>query len=540
MAEFIITGSKDEYKAAEQTFSIYLNTPCFNMEAWSDGDFAKFKRDGNKITIYLSKNRHVAERFFGIVFSDPTGRYEQTKWSSVQSGQTYMFDSEESTFERGYTPEEYTVKQLQGPKLDRLYIGGELIKKPLIYTTEIKVYGGDCIAYIRGINKFRVLSDNTAIPEQMVPFDSGIFAEIKPSESCQVDERGRTFNINTLTITSNGRPFSDNDEYFYVVSIGHSDTPRFYCEVRVEFKEKEGAGNATLDVDKDGLVFEYTGGTKIVNINLGNAEDCDWSVDEDTLPEWIEVVRYPLSIGVVCQPITSLDDNQENRTATIQLIVNGQSLDCQVTQKPLSGKEIDVSSDSLVCEANATEVILTATTYGVELQSSADVMCQEIGRTNLAISYLVTLKISKPNNLAGPNPISFTLKTIDGKSEKEITVIQLGKSSDKELLSVVNITNKGTTSTVKIRIPHDNIPIAYASANWCETVSTTKSDDESDDIRDIYEIVYKIKDGEDNVFGITRKCKIVFTDANATENTVNCLATSTIDNDGKYIKIEEL
>lgn len=517
MVEFIITGSKDEYKAAEQTFSIYLNTPCFNMEAWSDGDFAKFKRDGNKITIYLSKNRHVAERFFGIVFSDPNGRYEQMEWSSVQSGQVYMFDSEESTFERGYTPEEYTVKQLQGPKLDRLYIGGELIKKPLTYTTEIKVYGGDCTAYIRGINKFWILPDNTAIPEQMVPFDSGIFAEIKPSESCQVDERGRTFNINTLTITSNGRPFSDNDEYFYVVSIGHSDTPRFYCEVRVEFKEKEGAGNATLGKDK--LTFEYTGGTQIVNINLGNAEDCDWSVvDIESADggevDWLEVVRYPLSIGVVCQPITKVEDNQE-RKATIKLNVNGQTLPCQIIQSSLSGKEIEVSSDSLICGADDTEVTLTATTHGVELESSVNVVCQEIGRTNLAITYLVTLTVGQ-NTSNSERTKTFTLSA-EGSKSVTIKVTQMGRAANNNPIEFVN-------NTGAIQVPKGDIPIAYASANWCiVTISDTPTPNGD---MDVYTVAYKIKEGEENVFGIKRKCKVVFTNANETEPTISCYVTN--------------
>lgn len=517
MAEFIITGSKDEYKATEQTFSIYLNTPCFNMEAWSDGDFAKFKRDSNKITIYLSKNRHVAERLFGITFSDPTGRYEQTPWSSVQRGQTYMFDNEESTFERGYTPEEYTIKQIEGPKLDRLYIGGELINKPLTYTTEIKVYGGDCKAYIRGINKFKVLPDNTVIPEQMVPFDSGIFAEIKPSESCQVDENGRTFNINTLIITSNGRPFSDNSEYFYIVSIGHSNTPRFYCEVKVEFKEKEDSGDATFD--KKELEFGYTGGMQIVNINLGNAEDCDWGVDEDALPEWVEVISYPLSIGVICQPITKIEDNKDRNT-TIKLNVNGKPLDCKITQKRLSGKEIEVSSDSLICGANDTEVTLTAITYGVELKTSSGVAFEEIGRTNLAITYLVTLSVGQ-NTSNNERKKTFTLSA-EGSKPVAITVTQMGRAASSKPIEFAS-------GTGTIQVPKGDIPVVYASASWCVvTLSDTPTPSGN---MDIYSVTYAIKEGEDNVFGITRKCKVVFTNANETEPTISCYVTNTSGSD---------
>lgn len=504
-------GKIDEYncKPTAQVVTVTVGGPSrFIAETWSDNDFATFKREGNVIKIYLPKNPHVSDRLFGIIVRDPMGEYEDEYWGLQQNGQRYKFNDEKHTFERGYTPNipVERLKLADDELLTRIYKNGDVMTKPETREIDIDIYGGSCQGYIRGISKYRVCGDNKT---QFVAFDGGISATIK------ADEKGTDdYCINRLVITSNGRPFNDNDDYFYVITVGHLDTPRYYAEVEVRFAEKDGNGEAGLnkkEVNFNAFGDTEFGDTELVEIELGVAEDCDWSVTEITEP-WVHVNYHPLSLSVVCDPINSVDDNKD-REACVKLDVNGKPLSFNVNQHALTGEEIIVNYNSFVCAADDDKIEeLIATTYGTELKTTDTVKPVEIDRSGLAIRYSVTLLIGK-NTTNDKREEVFRLLTDEG-TEKEITVTQLSPVVNKDPIRFVD-------GLDHIDVPKGDIPATYASANWC--IVTIDEEPVTNGERDVYGVNYEIKKGEENVFGITRKCKVVFTNTNNTENPVSCV-----------------
>lgn len=514
-------GKIDEYncKPTVQVVTVTVGGPSrFIAETWSDNDFATFKREGNIIKIYLSKNPHVVGRLFGIIVRDPMGEYEDEYWGLEQKGQQYKFNDEKHTFERGYTPDipVERIRLAENELLTRVYKNGDVMTKSETREIGIDIYGGSCQGYIRGISKYRVCGENKV---QFVAFDGGISATIKADEKGFDDD----YCTNRLVISSNGRPFNDNDDYFYVITVGHLDTPRYYAEVEVRFdgKEDNANGNASL-TDSDGntldetkgISFNYDGGVKLVKIDLGTDEDCDWFVSNIS-EDWVHINYHPLSLGIVCDPIVSVDENRD-RNANVELDVNGTPLTFKVTQAALTKAEISVNYDSFVCAADDDKIEeLIVTTYGTELKTIGTVIPIEIDRNGLSIRYSVILQVGvNPTN--NKRDVNFTLQTDDGVT-KNIKVTQLSPVVNKDPIQFAG-------DLYHIDVPKGDIPTAYASANWCiVTIDETPTPNGE---RDAYGVKYEVKPGEDNVFGITRKCKVVFTNTNNTEKPVSCIVTN--------------
>ena len=538
----VVRPKDGTFSTQQQVVTVEVLDDRFNMEEWADNNCARFRREGNKIDIYLSKNPYVSDRFFGVILRDPCGKISDTYLTFGQRGQSYRFVDDndvDHTFVRGTenagverfktedmteydvaTGSETPTKKL----LTRVYKGKAVMSKPEIRKLHFHVHGGRCQAYVRGIDRYRICKDdNGKIVNQSVEFDQGITASLLPSHLVEHDTEGNLVCGWTLTVKSNGRPFSDNDDYFYLIHIGHYDNPNYYTEVEVRFMPKDGEdykanGYATLKTEK--ITFPYNGGEKSIEIDFGNDEDCDWSAEitKEKDEEWLSFEYFPSGVKVKCQPINSVVDN-ERRECKITFVVNDKPMSCRLEQLPFNDYSVSTRVKKIVFGSEKGErQTITVISYGKELEvdNKDDVVSIEglqspviNGLTYTYTLYLITNNATKTDKegelgfTAGGYGEKVTV-SIEQKGEREQEYIDLDISEDKQTATITSPRNEnGGYGYI----------VANSSGVWLEVSMGQPVDG-------VYTPAFVVK--EENVYGLDRKSKVTFINANNMDDTRSC------------------
>lgn len=536
-----------------QLLEFVVDTNTFNLDTWEDVKFTKIQRIDDTITVELKENKDVISRDFGLILINPCDASDVTYIQITQMGVEYLIypistveeDRDIYTFVRGSDNDNKERIEIEsysdeGEKLNRVYVNGNVLTETEYRTIQLTVEGGSKKIFIAGVNKYkRVEQDNTDPTEVretfiQMNFDHGIHAKVENSNNgdCKV------------IIESNGRPYSDNDEYFYVVRVAHYDNPRYYCEIKVDFKDKS---TDTVTPSTSQLDFKYngdieTGSTDTVLFDTGLSEDCDWEiteiVDDSGVidPKWLSVTSYPLSFVAECK--TNYGDP---RSATITIEFNGTPMVFTVNQSKFNDYNVDPTAMTITLYADdlkstVTFVVVSAGSPFANIDEGdtlpsvgADVVLRCTGHfvSGLMHTYMFAVWANIPNTDVADNETKFILNCTDGGQTCTITVIQKGVNQTLEPVTAAVVNGSGTKGAPAqvelILNPTDSMAIAYSSARWCQV---TVNDSGSGNVISYIEII------DPNVYGDKRECRIIFTNVNDPSKTVSCLVTNTDSNEG--------
>lgn len=506
----------------------------FNYESWENEKFISTERinkKDNRIRIIVNENRGVYSRDFGIILRNPCDREDIQYISFTQLGVEYIIGDEKHTFVKGYDNNDKETYKLE--KLTRVYEDDGILTHTEEKKIELSVEGGSRRIYISGIYKYREIENEDAEEKRVIrlTYDEGIRTHIEKTE----DD-----GIHNVVIESNGRPYSDNYDYFYVVRVTHYDNSDYYTDIEVRYKDIESSG---MTITRNELHFMYNGdifngSTDTISIDTGKSEDCDWEITNlDELPSWITITQYPLYIVVSCS-----ENLEENRECEIILDVNGSKKNIFVKQDKFDQYRIDPSEDLLVTflanDVTSTTTVIVVS-YGSpfkgwnegddDTKNGITLRCTGFFQNKLVYTYMFAIWAETPNTNNSVNEVEFILECEEGGKSKKIKVKQKEASVSQDPVTVQILSNTGhnteTPAMAEIIVPviEDDgvisIPLvtAYSSAKWCQVELEL---DDTSYIAKIYVI-------EPNVFGMTRQCKVIFTNTNEPEKTAACVVKNT-------------
>lgn len=547
---------------------IEITSKSFNFEYWQDDKFTTCKRIGNVLKIIVNRNTDVYSRDFGVSLYNSCDKTDIVYIQFTQSGVGYKFIPQESSnkdieipTDCGDNEDDCRYTLVRGGdnsekceyaalvKMDRVYVNGSVMTEtePGL-NVNLRIEGGTQKAFIAGIYRYRIIIDKETNIEkkERMGYDGGIRASVVNGDdgNCSV------------IIENNGRPFSDNDEYFYEIRVAHYDNSKYYCNIKACYKDK---GNNEIEIKGLGnkeLLFDYSGkyiGTDTIEIITGQSEDCDWGVKEVDYSEgengWISLSYYPLNVIVKCK-----ENIGEERKAKIIFYIGEEAVDdnlveVEVTQKTFENYRLD--ADEINIEFMADDTVSTATftlvCYGAPLkdieggkkvvpsEKKADVVlqCLSYFQSGLVYTYMFSCYANTRNLESEDVQTIYTLELDSDKPNLPKCVVTVTQKKAGTMLVPVRISGSeivGEHANINlIANPEDSVLTAYSSSQWCQVSSPVPQAGNT--------FMSQVDINDENVYGYTRKCKLVFTNVNEPGETASCVVENET---GKKIKITNI
>ena len=558
------------------------NTAMFTYNYWSDGGFITVKRSFDKLKITVKENKNTINRQFTVTLFNPCDAEDVLTLEFTQNGVQYIIEDAIHTFVRGFSNEEKKPFIYNG--FTSVYTGiNEVLDHEETYSVDLSIYGGSKKIYIAGIYKDRIsysLSGETNTLR--MAYDGGIRACVE--NGTVMDDGYRQCKI---ILRSFGRPFSDNYTYRYTIRVAHYDNPNYYCLLQTEFAYTPDTANPTIVIKDENKIitdndFGYEGGIKYIDIEFGDAEDCDWSVVKKTCDnfeedcsdcDWLTVDEFPTSVRVSCEPNNTInEDGSEymSRECTLLFDINGKTIEQTITQQTFSNFSIINNANNIDLYSAGDTPTRTIVSTGSALMYDGELINEGTLVDNEPIGYgngkmymyctsyfsngvthtymfsfwcdsklLQSIKMGIAGVVYDPSVNGYHLSApwipnlsakIGEKTTSFIVDAYYGADSGTLDINIENPNGNGSVDgdndgaviiQIKITSPAEqdylDVIIPYCSAGWCQVEIIGYEDDYA---------MARINVTEENIYGVDRKCKIIFTNGNHIDKTTSCIVTN--------------